>query len=507
MFESQHSMQPAGEAHVIARFAYADQSDRESHSNPTIKPPYHVGALVAADITSVAQQEDDGSLWILTNHSPITWVAIGAGEANSASNIGGEAEVFKSKVGVDLQFRTIKAGSGASVVQNANDVEISVTPGAVPNHATEHEDGGGDEIDVSGLSGELADPQPPKSHDIVTGHTGTLPHSSTGGITADDHHAHGNKAEIDLVTDGDHDVRVDNPHGVTAVQAGASPTGHTHAHSATTGQTENDHHTRNHNLISTDHPDVSGSPSTGDTLVWNGAAWAPATISGFDPTEWLVIEHFLSGNHDTDEWALHGWREHRTGTGQNITVTGQAGHPGIAKLESGTSLAARCALYLGNTVDGTANVLVGGSNEMIFEAMIRFEDTIGSADVEDYEIGLGGQWGGDVINDNGVWIRFQPATDTYLSLVCANATVRTVSASDVVPALNTWYRVGFVISDPGGTPSVQMYINGVAKGTPITTNIPSGLIAPGMKIRAAGGSSGSFLIDYFNLRQQNDGED
>lgn len=42
--------------------------------------------------------------------------------------------------------------------------------------------------------------------------------------TAVPHH-HTNKAELDKLTDGDHDARTDNPHGVTAEQAGADPTG------------------------------------------------------------------------------------------------------------------------------------------------------------------------------------------------------------------------------------------------------------------------------------------
>ena len=37
-----------------------------------------------------------------------------------------------------------------------------------------------------------------------------------------DTHTHSNKAELDLVTDGDHDVRTDNPHGVTKSQVGLS---------------------------------------------------------------------------------------------------------------------------------------------------------------------------------------------------------------------------------------------------------------------------------------------
>ena len=36
-----------------------------------------------------------------------------------------------------------------------------------------------------------------------------------------DRHTHSNKAELDLVTDGDHDVRTDNPHAVTKEQVGA----------------------------------------------------------------------------------------------------------------------------------------------------------------------------------------------------------------------------------------------------------------------------------------------
>lgn len=44
----------------------------------------------------------------------------------------------------------------------ADIANVVVTPTA---HATSHQNGGADEISVAGLSGELADPQPPKDHD------------------------------------------------------------------------------------------------------------------------------------------------------------------------------------------------------------------------------------------------------------------------------------------------------------------------------------------------------
>jgi len=69
------------------------------------------------------------------------------------------------------------------------------------------------------------------AHDIAgQKHTGQLPHSSLSGIVADDHHPHPNKAQLDLVTDGDHDVRADNPHGVSPGQIGAATTSHASSH-------------------------------------------------------------------------------------------------------------------------------------------------------------------------------------------------------------------------------------------------------------------------------------
>lgn len=67
------------------------------------------------------------------------------------------------------------------------------------------------------------------THDGTAGNgptitAGTPPHSATTGQTADDHHAHANKTQIDLVTDGDHDIRADNPHSTTAAQVGAYTT-------------------------------------------------------------------------------------------------------------------------------------------------------------------------------------------------------------------------------------------------------------------------------------------
>lgn len=56
-------------------------------------------------------------------------VGASSGEANTASNVGGGAEVFKQKSGIDLEMRTLVAGANVSLTQNANTIVISSTGG------------------------------------------------------------------------------------------------------------------------------------------------------------------------------------------------------------------------------------------------------------------------------------------------------------------------------------------------------------------------------------------
>ncbi|MES2769055.1 MAG: tail fiber domain-containing protein [Bdellovibrionota bacterium] len=51
----------------------------------------------------------------------------GAGEVNTASSLGGTADVYKQKTGVDLEMRGISGGTNITVTENANDITIDAT--------------------------------------------------------------------------------------------------------------------------------------------------------------------------------------------------------------------------------------------------------------------------------------------------------------------------------------------------------------------------------------------
>lgn len=243
-----------------------------------------------------------------------------------------------------------------------------------------------------------------------------------------------------------------------------------------------------------------GPIADGQSVARSGANLNGAAAAGFDSRDVIAFDHFVSGNFDTDEIAKHGWRYAGAGTGNDLQFTGEAGHPGIVRLIAGTVAAARSCIHLGDS--GLENVLAGGTNPITFEALVSPRGTLASTSLEAHSFGLASGWTtAAFLLTDGIYIRFAPLLDTFWTLVCTNASISTTRAATTnAPALGTWDRVGFVYT-PGGTPSVQLVVNGVNEGAPITTNIPAGVLGLGLRSDAILGPTAELWADYVLLKQ------
>lgn len=84
-------------------------------------------------------------------------------------------------------------GAGVTATDDPTNDRVNIEiPGGGGAHAADHQNGGADEVNVAGLSGELADNQPPKTH--------TASHQSGGGdaIKLDDLAAPDDNTDLDV---------------------------------------------------------------------------------------------------------------------------------------------------------------------------------------------------------------------------------------------------------------------------------------------------------------------
>lgn len=72
----------------------------------------------------------DGSVGITQSTNEIDLTASGSGEVNTASNAGAGDGVFKQKSGVDLEFKSLTAGTNITLTPSADEIQISAAGGS-----------------------------------------------------------------------------------------------------------------------------------------------------------------------------------------------------------------------------------------------------------------------------------------------------------------------------------------------------------------------------------------
>ncbi len=182
------------------------------------------------------------------------------------------------------------------------------------------------------------------------------------------------------------------------------------------------------------------------------------------------ISTHLDFHDDFISYPLTGdWVETLAGTGVVAAVAGQASHPGIISLSTGTGATDGAIL-----VTGGSPIHLGGG-EFQFEAIVMLED-LGTA-LQDYKVWIGlrdAAAASDAIRftynqaeESGNW-RIETIEDTNTTSV----------SSRVAVAADTWYRLRFVVNPTADR--VEFFVNDAFCGL-ITTNVPN--VADPMNIR------------------------
>lgn len=99
---------------------------RDAARTLTLSGPGAGGANELNDLVDVTISSLADNDILRFNNGTSQWENVVDTAVQTASNVGGESEIFKQKTALDLEFRTIKGGDKITVTQNVDDVEISL---------------------------------------------------------------------------------------------------------------------------------------------------------------------------------------------------------------------------------------------------------------------------------------------------------------------------------------------------------------------------------------------
>jgi len=195
----------------------------------------------------------------------------------------------------------------------------------------------------------------------------------------------------------------------------------------------------------------------------------------------------LSGFQQTDGFV---WGAQSGSGGSIADQASEASHPGINRLSTGATSAS--GFYgLDNAVSNSAVYLLNDGT-LYWEWCIRIP-TLSDA-TNRFIIHVGCASANTSVSSEMFSIRYSDNVNSGKFLgVCRAASSETTVDTGITVAANTWYRVGALMN--ANATSAQFYVDGVATGAAVTTNIPTNTFRMGGGIYKTVGAAAARTMD------------
>ena len=187
------------------------------------------------------------------------------------------------------------------------------------------------------------------------------------------------------------------------------------------------------------------------------------------------------------------WGTQSASGGVQADQASEASHPGINRLSTGATSASG---YFGFDTASTNNsIYLLNDGTLYWEWCIRIP-TLSDA-TNRFIVHVGCAAGNVSVSNEMFSIRYSDNVNSGKFLgVCRTASSETTVDTGITVAANTWYRVGALMN--ANATSAQFYVDGVATGTAITTNIPTntGRLGGGIYKTVGAAAARTMDVDY-----------
>jgi hypothetical protein len=177
-----------------------------------------------------------------------------------------------------------------------------------------------------------------------------------------------------------------------------------------------------------------------------------------------------------------------------LDTTQTAANPGVWKMVTGTTTTG-WAYVSGNN---SAQALFLGGGLTIFEVIVKLSAVSDGTDTYSSVLGITNSQAG--VPTNGIYFSYTHSTNGgNWTFNCLKASSTTSVDTGVAASTSAYQRLTWIMNSAGT--SVQAYVNGVAAGAAISTNIPVAALQPVLNIvKTAGTTSRTVMLDAVSLQ-------